>query len=118
MLGTEVVAALSGRSLPCCGVDLDELDITDAGAVSELVRSEGPDVLINCAAYTAVDRAEADERAAALVNATAVGYLAAAARLVDAVLVHFSTDFVFDGRKHEPYGPHDEIGRASCRERV
>ncbi|MHB1193059.1 MAG: dTDP-4-dehydrorhamnose reductase [Longimicrobiales bacterium] len=107
MLGTEVVAALSDRGRPCRGVDLDEVDITDAGAVSELLSAEGPDVLINCAAYTAVDRAEADEHAAALVNATAVGYLAAAARAVGAVLVHFSTDFVFDGRRREPYGPHD-----------
>lgn len=86
-------------------VDLDELDITDGAAVAAFVESTGPALIFNAAAYTAVDRAETDEELAMAVNATAVGYLAHAAQAVGALLVHVSTDFVFEGLLGVPYTP-------------
>jgi dTDP-4-dehydrorhamnose reductase len=85
--------------------DIDTLDITDAGAIAAVVSEIQPDIVFNAAAYTAVDKAESEEEAALAVNATAVGYLADAARRIDARFVHVSTDFVFDGRSGVPYTP-------------
>lgn len=85
--------------------DIDTLDITDGDAVAALVQSERPDLILNAAAYTAVDKAESEEDLALAINATAVGHLAAAARKSGARLVHVSTDFVFDGVSGVPYAP-------------
>lgn len=85
--------------------DIDTLDITDAAAIAAIVSEVQPDVVFNAAAYTAVDKAESEEEAALAVNATAVGYLAGAARRADAQFIHVSTDFVFDGRAGVPYPP-------------
>jgi dTDP-4-dehydrorhamnose reductase len=85
--------------------DIDTLDITDASAILSAVQDIQPDVIFNAAAYTAVDKAESDEDAALAVNATAVGFLAEAARAVGARFVHISTDFVFDGLSGVPYQP-------------
>lgn len=83
----------------------DTLDITDAADVEEVINAVKPDLILNAAAYTAVDKAERDEAAAHAVNATAVGLLADAARRVGAGFVHVSTDFVFDGLSGVPYAP-------------
>jgi dTDP-4-dehydrorhamnose reductase len=85
--------------------DVDTLDITDRAAVEAMVAAVKPDLLLNAAAYTAVDKAESDEAAARAVNATAVGILADAARANGARFVHVSTDFVFDGSAGTPYAP-------------
>ncbi|MBA4048868.1 MAG: dTDP-4-dehydrorhamnose reductase [Sphingomonas sp.] len=85
--------------------DVAELDITDAEAVHRHVAETGPQLIINAAAYTAVDKAESDEAAAHRINADAVGNLARAAGDIGARLVHVSTDFVFDGRQGTPYAP-------------
>ncbi len=82
-----------------------EFDITDPEAVSRVVKAAVPDVVINAAAYTAVDKAESDTAVAQRVNVNAVGLLAAAARNASAAFAHVSTDFVFDGRGHSPYPP-------------
>ncbi len=83
--------------------DVAELDITDYGAISNLVSSEGVEVIVNCAAYTNVDKAEDDYELANLLNNRAVGYLAMAAKVSGATLIHISTDYVFDGTAHVPY---------------
>lgn len=83
----------------------DTLDITDRASVEVAVALVRPDVIVNAAAYTAVDKAESDEAAALAVNAMAVGLLAQAAGTAGARLVHVSTDFVFDGRSGVPYAP-------------
>lgn len=83
--------------------DVGQLDITDAVAVDTFVERHSPDVIINCAAYTNVERAEEDEQTACLVNCTAASNLAAAAARTGALLVHISTDYVFDGRSLKPY---------------
>ena len=87
-----------------CAHDVDTLDITDAAAVTVLVERERPDLLLNAAAYTAVDKAESDEATAYAVNAAAVGILADAAQAVGARFAHVSTDFVFDGGAGKPNG--------------
>lgn len=82
-----------------------DFDITDADAVRRVVAEARPDVVINAAAYTAVDRAESDEAAARQINVDAVATLAGAARVAGAGFAHVSTDFVFDGTAHRPYPP-------------
>ncbi len=84
-----------------------ELDLTDSLAVAAAVADAAPEVVINAAAYTAVDAAEQQEPLAFAVNADGVAHLATAAADGGARLVHVSTDFVFDGRSREPYRPHD-----------
>jgi len=90
------------------GRDMPELDIAERAQVRSVLDDFNPDILINVAAYTAVDRAESEEALATRVNATAVGILAEEARRLDAHLVHISTDFVFDGLSGQPYAPTDE----------
>ena len=82
-----------------------DLDITDAQVVADYVRRHRPDVVINAAAYTAVDRAESEPRLAERVNAQGPHHIARAAQEVGARLVHVSTDFVFDGLASVPYRP-------------
>jgi dTDP-4-dehydrorhamnose reductase len=89
--------ARSGASrVPLCG------DLTNAGGIVETVEVLQPDVIINAAAYTAVDKAESEPELAHAVNAAAPGALATVARYTGAALVHFSTDYVFDGCGDEP----------------
>jgi dTDP-4-dehydrorhamnose reductase len=87
------------------GFDRDLLDITDREAVMRTVEREAPDVIFNAAAYVDVERAERDEVRAFAVNATAVGHLADATREAGALLVHLSTDYVFDGDASTSYAP-------------
>jgi dTDP-4-dehydrorhamnose reductase len=83
--------------------DRSSLDIANADACLRAVEQSQCDVVLNCAAYTAVDRAESERDAAFAANAIGPGNLAAACRRFDAFLVHFSTDYVFDGRGNRPY---------------
>ena len=75
--------------------DIAELDITDKAAVAQFVTTNNIDIIINCAAYTNVDKAEDDFQTAELINATAVANLAEAVKSVNGVLFHISTDYVF-----------------------
>ena len=84
-----------------------ELDITDSDTVSSIINQYQPDVVINAAAYTAVDKAESDQTAAYAVNETGAGNLAKACKAVSAKLIHVSTDFVFGATKNTPYDPAD-----------
>ncbi len=97
------------RSVPdgiaLTGADLPILDITDADAVLEYCRSLNPDLVINAAAYTAVDQAESDAETAGRVNADGARNVAIAAGDAGARLIQISTDFVFDGSATEPYAP-------------
>lgn len=83
--------------------DVDELDITNYAAVEKFIKENDIDTIINCAAYTAVDRAEDDPETAAQINTLAVANLAKAAQKEDSLLIHISTDYVFDGTATEPY---------------
>lgn len=83
--------------------DVAELDVTDAGAVLRATEQTRAEAIVNCAAYTNVERAEEDEATADLLNRLAPANLAAAAAATGATLIHISTDYVFDGTAHLPY---------------
>lgn len=106
-LGVDLVEHCTGMGDDVVAVDRSALDITDADVVRSLILDVCPDVVINAAAYTAVDACETNEEIAFAVNATAVGHLAAACEPVGAHLVHVSTDYVFDGTLDRPYREDD-----------
>lgn len=89
------------------GLDSQRLDLADADAVRKKIREIAPNIIVNAAAYTAVDKAESDQDTARAVNATAPGVLANEAAQSGALLVHYSTDYVFDGSGHAPWGEED-----------
>jgi dTDP-4-dehydrorhamnose reductase len=103
MLGRDLTALLAARNEEFTALARLDLDLTDADATAAAVSSVKPDVVVNCAAWTAVDAAEEHEEQALAVNGHAAGNLAAACAGAGAVLVHPSTDYVFDGHAHAPY---------------
>ena len=105
-VGAETTRLLEGRA-EVIAHGRASLDLTDASQIAARVREAKPAVIVNAAAYTAVDRAESEPGLARAVNATAPAILAAEARAAGALLVHFSTDYVFDGTKREPYAESD-----------
>ena len=100
------------RSLPVLGevvsLGREELDVSDQAAIQNLLRELKPNLIINSSAYTEVDLAETHREFSMSINATAPGTMAEMARNLNAVFVHFSTDYVFDGRKGMPYDEKDE----------
>jgi dTDP-4-dehydrorhamnose reductase len=88
-------------------LDLPDFDLTDSRQVDETISRLSPAVIINCAAFTNVDGCETQEKLATKVNGDGVGFLACAAKKTGAVLVHISTDYVFDGTKAVPYSEED-----------
>jgi len=103
MLGRDVVAAAQASGLDCVALDRAALDITDSAAAASAIAAHLPEVIVNCAAWTDVDGAEANEAAALAVNGEGAGNLAWAAVARGARLVHVSTDYVFDGTATRPY---------------
>jgi len=88
--------------------DVEQLDITDDKAIENFVREHEIDGIINCAAYTAVDKAESNKDLCTRLNTEAPAYLAIAVEARGGWLVHYSTDYVFDGTKHTPYVEADQ----------
>jgi dTDP-4-dehydrorhamnose reductase len=84
-----------------------DLDLSDSEEIRRVIRRHRPELIVNAAAYTAVDRAESDELAAHVVNAIAPAVMAEEASQIGALFVHYSTDYVFDGRKQTPYTEDD-----------
>ncbi|HEY4998027.1 MAG TPA: dTDP-4-dehydrorhamnose reductase [Usitatibacter sp.] len=101
-VGAEVARILEGRA-EVIAHDHASLDLSDCARLASRIREARPHLIVNAAAYTAVDRAEADEEGARAVNAIAPGVIAEEAKRGAALLVHFSTDYVFDGEKRSPY---------------
>ncbi len=120
MLGTELVRAFALVG-PTAGLDITELDITDPRQCAARMKELRPEVVLNAAALTAVDYCELHEEEAFRVNAQGAGNLAEAAASSGALLVHYSTDYVFDGGRPEPYreedptGPRSVYGRSKLR---
>jgi dTDP-4-dehydrorhamnose reductase len=106
-LGLELMRELARRGYRADGFDRPEMDITDKALVERCVGERDPAVVFNAAAYNQVDVAEEEPLAAFLGNALAVRNVALACRQVDAVLVHYSTDYVFDGAAGRPYTEED-----------
>ena len=107
MTGAEVVRQSETSGIECAAFTRGDLDISDAEAVFAAVRKSAPDIVVNAAAYTAVDQAESDEEQATLVNGYGAGNVARAAAMTGAGVIHISTDYVFDGMSSEPYLPSD-----------
>jgi dTDP-4-dehydrorhamnose reductase len=103
MLGRDVVAAAGDAGHEAVALARADLDITDAPAVRAAVLAARPDAVINCAAWTDVDGAETAEAQATAVNGDGAGHLAEATAATGALLVHVSSDYVFDGQATEPY---------------
>jgi dTDP-4-dehydrorhamnose reductase len=106
-LGVELVRELKERGYGVLAWDRASVDITDAAAVEQALAGYEPQVVFNAAAYNQVDVAEKEPQAAFLVNALAVRNLALACRQVDSQLIHYSTDYVFDGMADRPYTEED-----------
>ncbi|HEY0296653.1 MAG TPA: dTDP-4-dehydrorhamnose reductase [Bordetella sp.] len=106
------------RSLAVLGdvvpVDRSRCDLADPQSICEVMRAERPDIVVNAAAYTAVDKAEQEQDLAAQVNGRGPGVLAAEAESLGALLVHYSTDYVFDGLQHTPYSERDVTSPAGA----
>ncbi|MDH4226273.1 MAG: dTDP-4-dehydrorhamnose reductase [Deltaproteobacteria bacterium] len=113
MLAEDLRPVFKAKGHDVIVVRKDAVDITHKMAVDLAVRAAAPDVLINCAAYTKVDRAEDDEALAMKVNGEAPGILAETCRKAGVKLVHYSTDFVFDGSKSTPYTEEDVVNPIS-----
>jgi len=113
-LATDLVACCESARDEVVALAETDMDITDAGAVQRTIADVRPAVVVNCAAWTAVDDCESDPARADLVNGVAVGHLARAASAVDAHLVQISTDYVFDGTKESPYVEHDPTSPMSA----
>jgi dTDP-4-dehydrorhamnose reductase len=112
-LGAELAVALAplGRVV---ATDRTTLDLADASAVARVVRNANPALIVNAGAYTNVDQAERDSALADAVNGIAPGVLADEAAKLGAVLIHYSTDYVFDGAARRPYDEDDPVAPLSA----
>ena len=88
-------------------MDKQDANFTDPDSLREIIRSIKPDVIVNAVAYTAVDKAEEEESLATIINGTTVGVIAEEVKKLNALLIHYSTDYVFDGSKKTPYTEDD-----------
>lgn len=109
-VGREVCRAAWPRSCEVSPLDRSAIDITNAAAVGAVIAQQRPDLVINLAAYTAVDRAESEPETAWAVNCAGAAHIAAACGDTAVPLIHLSTDYVFDGRKADPYREEDAVG--------
>ena len=107
-LGHDVVNELKKRGHTAIGVDIDEMDITDAASVEHVIKEAAPDAVIHCAAYTAVDAAEDNEDLCRRVNAGGTANIAQVCGELNCKLMYISTDYVFSGQGTRPWEPDDE----------
>lgn len=109
-LGFDVCNELTRRGIENQGIDRDECDITNKQAVLDYIYNYAPDVVVHCAAYTAVDRAESEEHVCRRVNRDGTEYIALACKTINAKMVYISTDYVFDGKGDKFFEVDDETG--------
>ncbi|MFI3237899.1 MAG: dTDP-4-dehydrorhamnose reductase [Lachnospiraceae bacterium] len=119
-LGYDVVAELNKRNHEAIGVDIEEMDITDASCVTATITKLAPDAVIHCAAYTAVDAAEDNINLCMKINAEGTKNIATACKALDIKMIYISTDYVFDGEGTHMWKPDDErhplnvYGQSKC----
>ena len=106
-LGYDVVKELEKRGMEAIGVDIDEMDITDATSVDKVIKEANPDAVIHCAAYTAVDAAEDNVELCRKVNADGPRNIAKVCKELDIKMIQISTDYVFEGLGERPWEPED-----------
>lgn len=109
-LGFDVCNELTKRGIENQGIDRDECDITNKQAVLDYIYNYAPDVVVHCAAYTAVDRAESEEHVCRRVNRDGTEYIALACKTINAKMVYISTDYVFNGEGDKFFEVDDETG--------
>jgi dTDP-4-dehydrorhamnose reductase len=102
-LGHDVVKRLNENSIECLGTSIKELDITNEAQTNKLITNYNPDVVVHCAAYTAVDKAEEDRELCYNINVLGTRYVAKACKNIGAKMVYISTDYVFDGEGDQPF---------------
>jgi dTDP-4-dehydrorhamnose reductase len=102
-LGYDVIKRLEEKEIQYLGTDRDSLDITNEDDVKRVIRDYSPDVIVHCAAYTAVDRAEDERELCHAVNVLGTRYIAEACKEIDAKMIYISTDYVFDGEGDKPF---------------
>lgn len=107
-LGTDLMNELAKRGIEGIGVDVQEMDITDAEACRRVIKNSGADAVIHCAAYTAVDAAEDNVDLCRRINGEGTRNVAQACKEADTKLMYISTDYVFDGQGTRPWEPDDE----------
>lgn len=107
-LGNDLLNEMAKRGIESIGVDVDEMDITDAGAVERVLRGSGADAVIHCAAYTAVDAAEDNAELCARINGAGTEHVATVCRSLDIPMMYISTDYVFNGQGERPWEPDDK----------
>ena len=107
-LGYDVVNELKKRNIEAVGVDIDEMDITDASSVDKVIKEASPDAVIHCAAYTAVDAAEDNVDICRKVNKDGTQNIANVCKELDIKMIYISTDYVFDGEGTRPWEPDDK----------
>lgn len=112
-LGYDVVKELERRGITAVGVDIDEMDITDAESVDRVIREAAPDAVIHCAAFTAVDAAEEQQELCRRVNAEGPRNIARVCKELDIKMIQISTDYVFSGEGDRPWEPEDKCGPKS-----
>lgn len=108
-LGYDVVNELEKRGHTAIGVDIEELDITDAAAVEKMITEAAPDAVIHCAAWTAVDAAEDNEEKCRQVNAYGTENIAKVCKVLNCKMMYISTDYIFDGKGTRPWEPDDPV---------
>ncbi len=119
-LGYDVVKVLNERNIPCKGIDIDDLDITNEQDVSDYIANLKPTAVIHCAAYTAVDKAEDDIETCTAVNVNGPKYIATACKKLGAKMIQVSTDYVLPGDGEECYevdaktGAKSVYGKTKC----
>lgn len=102
-LGYDVVKVLNARKIECMGVGRDDFDITDSVATDDYIKKYKPDVVVHCAAYTAVDKAEDDCETCYNVNVIGTENIAKACKAIDAKMLYVSTEYVYGGNGTEPF---------------
>ncbi len=107
MLGSAIYDFMKSKKIDVIGTTKEEVDITSENAVLEFVKDKNITHIVNCAAYTKVDKAEEEKELAYLVNAKGIANLGKVAKEISAKVIHFSTDYVFDGKKNDPYVEED-----------
>lgn len=112
-LGYDVVKELERRGITAVGVDIDEMDITDAESVDRVIREAAPDAVIHCAAFTAVDAAEEQQELCRRVNTEGPRNIARVCKNLDIKMIQISTDYVFSGEGDRPWEPEDKCGPKS-----
>lgn len=108
-LGQDMMAELKKRGYTAIGVDVEEMDITDEEKVMEVISGIRPQVVIHCAAFTAVDAAQDQEDICRQINAKGTDYVAKACEAVSCKMIYLSTDYVFEGTGERPWEPEDEV---------